>query len=96
MCCHTIQALIPQLSLTDLASAIVVNYVRLFDSEDKPAPDEDGVYLYAVEFLSLSILWHGFQTREMGKESYVWKVLLLAFKRTNHRKELCKKLSTYY
>ena len=46
-------------SANELARAIVLNYVRI-DSTQNQSQCEDGVYGYAVEFLTLALLWHGF------------------------------------
>ena len=46
----------------DLASAIVEKYVQLPRPDDSNIPSDcqDGVLLYAIEVLSLGLLWHGF------------------------------------
>ena len=40
----------------EFARAIVLNYIRIEDQSQC----EDGVHGYAVEFLTLALLWHGF------------------------------------
>lgn len=63
----------------------------------------DGVHMYALEMLSLGLLWHGFHdaTREADGERLLryWKFLLVLFKSTNHRnyaKESINVLYQYY
>ena len=55
------QSINPTESVAELAKMIVVNYIRLprIDDQDNEKCD-DGVYLYAIELLSLGLLWHGF------------------------------------
>ena len=98
------QSINPTESVTELAKMIVVNYVRLpkIDDEDTEKCD-DGVYLYAIELLSLGLLWHGFHDaiREGDGERILryWKFLLVLFKSTNHRnyaKEAVNLLFQYY
>ena len=81
-------------SVSDLAKAITTNftYVSQLDfsqqiSEKQKAVD-DGVHLYAVELLTLGLLWHGFHDaiKEGDGERIMryWKFLLILFKSTNH------------
>jgi len=63
----------------------------------------DKVHCYAVELLSLSLMWHGFHDacKEADGERilHYWKFLLVAFKSTNHRnyaKEAVNFLLQYY
>ena len=83
------QSINPTESVTDLAKMIVVNYVRLprIDDQDTEKCD-DGVYLYAIELLSLGLLRHAFDDaiREGDGERRLlyWKFLLIFFKSTNH------------
>ena len=50
--------------LSELAARIVTNYVYLPPpssiEETEVDPPVDGVHFYAVELLSLSLIWHGF------------------------------------
>ena len=56
------QSLTPTDTVADLAKNIVANFVRLTTSDDSQDVENciDGVHLYAVELLSLGLLWHGF------------------------------------
>lgn len=75
-------------SASELAEKILVNFVHLTSPlESKPAnpePIEDGVQLYAMELLSLSLIWHGYHDaiREGDGERIIryWKLLLIIFK----------------
>ena len=98
------QSINPTELVTDLAKMIIANYVRLpkIDDEDTGKCD-DGVYLYAIELLSLGLLWHGFHDaiREGDGERILryWKFLLVVFKSTNHcnyAKEAVSLLFQYY
>ena len=100
-----LQSVNPVTSVSDLASAIAVNFVRLpqTTSSQTPATCEDGVHLCAVELLTLSLLWHGFHdaVKEGDGEWIVryWKFLLVAFKSSNHpnyAKEAVHLLLQYY
>ena len=50
---------------------------------------DDGVHTYAMDFLTLALLWHGFHDsiKEGDGDRILryWKFLLVAFKSTNHR-----------
>ena len=62
---HTILEYTPVSSLADLTGKIIANFVNLpFDTPNQPSVDR--VHLYAVELLSLSLVWHGYHdsTRE--------------------------------
>ena len=98
------QSMNPTDSVAELAKMIVANYIRLprIDDEENEKCD-DGVYLYAIELLSLGLLWHGFHDaiREGDGERILryWKFLLVLFKSTNHRnyaKEAVNLLFQYY
>ena len=76
-------------TLSDLAKWIVVNCVRLPRLDDEGFEKcNDGVHLYAIEVLSLGLLWHGFHdtTKEGDGERVLryWKFMLVLFKSTNH------------
>lgn len=86
---NTMLSINPTDTMGDLAKNIVVNYVRLPRLNDDPTePCDDRVHLYAVEVLSLGLLWHGFHnaTREGDRDRIhrYWKYLLVLFKSTNH------------
>ena len=54
--------------------------------EDKPAAsgNDDGVYVYATEMLTLGLIWHGFHdSNKEGDGDRIlryWKFLLIIFK----------------
>ena len=86
-------------SANELARAIVLNYVRI----ENQSQCEDGVYGYAVEFLTLALLWHGFHDaiREGDGERILryWKFLFVIFTSSNKRnyaKETVMFLLQYY
>lgn len=92
---NTIMKFNPQTSVNDLEKLILVNYVHLPQAgsteKDDPTADAgnaDGVYVYATELLTLSILWHGFHDsiKEGDGERILryWKILLIIFKVTRH------------
>jgi len=92
-------------STTNLATAIVDEYIHLPrpDNETVPKETEDGVFLYASEILSLGLLWHGFHDaiREADGERIInyWKFMLVVFKSTKHynyAKEATNLLIQYY
>ncbi len=92
-------------SVTDLANAVIVNFVHLpIGCDDKVSSlSEDGVYLYGMELLSLSLLWHGFHDaiREGDGDRILryWKFLLLIFKcskKFNYAKEAVILLLQYF
>ncbi len=86
-----IQQFNPAESVSDLARSIITNFVRLPRVSDTATvePCTDGVHLYAIELLSLGLLWHGFHDacKEGDGERILryWKFLLVVFKTTNHR-----------
>ncbi len=81
-------------SVSDLAKAITTNftYVSHLDfsqqTTEKQKTVDDSVHLYAVELLTLGLLWHGFHDaiKEGDGERIMryWKFLLILFKSTNH------------
>ena len=79
----------PNLSLENLTQLIVdfVIFPRINESQC-PTEYTDKVQFYAVELLSLSLLWHGFHDscKEGDGERILryWKFLLVAFKSSNH------------
>ncbi len=84
------QSINPTETVADLAKLIVVNYVRLPRIDDHATEKcDDRVHLYAVEVLSLGLLWHGFHDaiREGDGDRILryWKFMLVIFKSTNHR-----------
>ena len=87
---RVMQSINPTANVADLAKLIIINYVRLPRSDDEDTEKcEDGVHLYAIELLSLGLLWHGFHDaiREGDGERILryWKFMLVVFKSTNHR-----------
>ncbi len=60
---------------------------------------DDTIHLYATELLSLGLLWHGFH--DAVKESdgdrilRYWKLLLVVFKLSSHRMQLCEGSSQF-
>ncbi len=100
-----IQSLLSLSSVTELAHAIVVNFIRLplLHSKEKPQKVKDGVYVYAVELLTLTLFWHGFHDaiKEGDGDRILryWKFLLVLFKSSTHRnyaKEAVHVLLQYY
>ncbi len=96
----TVMKFNPQTSVKDLARLIITNYMRFPETdstkEDKPITtgDDDKVYVYATELLTLGLLWHGFHDsiKEGDGERIArhWKFLLIIFKvakRYNYAKE---------
>ena len=80
----------PTNSVVQLAKSIVDSFVRLPNMTDVPSAEcDDGVYVYATELLSLSLLWHGFHDaiKEADGDRLLryWKFLYIAFKNTSHR-----------
>ena len=94
----------PSSSVRQLASAIVDQFVHLLNLTSVISPDStDRVNLYAIELLSLGLLWHGFHdsVREADGDRILryWKFLLVVFKSTSHRnyvKEAVNVLYQYY
>ena len=92
--------------VTDLANAIVVNFVHLPIARETSAQkslSDDGVYLYAMELLSLSLLWHGFHDAIREGDGIrilrYWKFMLVIFKSSkkyNYAKEAVNLLLQYY
>ena len=94
----------PNISFENLVQSIVdlVVFPRTTDTQCETQYN-DKVHCYAVELLSLSLMWHGFHDacKEADGERILryWKFLLVAFKSTNHRnyaKEAVNFLLQYY
>lgn len=102
---NTICSLRPDLeSVSEVSEAIVANYI-LLPNLDVPEPKKsktaskdnyppDQINLYAMEVLTLSLLWHGFHdTSKEGdgdRFKVYWKFLLITFKSSrnyNYAKE---------
>ena len=80
----------PTNSVLELAKSIVNKFIRLPNMTDTPVAEcDDGVYVYATELLSLSLLWHGFHDaiKEADGDRILryWKFLYIVFKTTSHR-----------
>lgn len=80
----------PTNSVFQLAKSVVDNFVRFPNMTDVPTAEcDDGVYVYATELLSLSLLWHGFHDaiKEADGDRILryWKLLYIVFKNTSHR-----------
>ena len=82
----------PMDSATHLADAIVANYVQLpsatlKSTHNKSPVCKDRVHLYAMDLLSLSLIWHCFHDaiREGDWERILryWKFLVVVFKSSN-------------
>lgn len=100
----------PTDSLEELSRRIVVNFVVLPSTEKDKNQDiqelpicEDEVYLYGTEFLSLSLIWHGFHDaiKEGDGDRILryWKFMLIIFKssaKKNYGKEAVNFLAQYY
>lgn len=94
----------PTTSLKTLANRVISRFVRLPNLSDQATADcTDGVYSYAVEVLSMGLLWHGFHDaiKEGDGERILryWKFLLVIFKSTRHKnyaKESVILLHQYY
>ncbi len=79
-------------SVAYLAKSVVATFLDISLSEGHPAKDPggmlDGVHLYVVETITLTLLWYGFYdaTKEGNGERVLryWKYLLVLFKSTNH------------
>ena len=71
-----------------LSKAIVSTFLQVPQAASEIA-SEDGIHMYALEVLSLSMLWHAFHdaTREGDGERVMcyWKFLLIVFNGTNRR-----------
>ena len=101
-----IQNFNPQDSASELANAIFVNFIDLpstSSGKDDVTTSEDGVFTYAMELLTLSLLWHGFHDaiREGDGERIIryWKFLFIIFKSSsyhNYAKEAVTLLLQYY
>ena len=92
-------------SVTDLAKSIVNSVIlsRTDESHEAVSNYTYKVYLYAVELLSLALLWHGFHDaiKEGDGERLLryWKFLLVLFTSSNHpnyAKEAVNLLLQYY
>ena len=87
---EVVQSVHPTGSVATLASAIVANFVRLprVCDGDKEERCEDKVHVYAMELLSLGLLWHGFHDsiREGDGNRILryWRFLLVLFKSSNN------------
>ena len=85
-----IQSVNPLSSVSELSRAVVASFTRLpqVSSTQKPEACEDGIHMYAVELLTLGLLWHGFHDaiREGDGERIIryWKFFLIIFKSSNH------------
>ena len=98
----------PMDSAIHLADAIVVNYVQLPSATLRSTHNQspvckDRVHLYAMDLLSLSLIWHGFHDaiREGDGERILryWKILVVVFKSSNkhnYAKEGINLLVQYY
>ena len=66
----------------------VVAAAKLLQTTQEPEACGDDVHMYAVEVLTLSLLWHGFHdaiTEGDGDRILrYWRILLVVFKSTNH------------
>ena len=99
---NVLQSVNPVTSVLDLASATAVNFVRFpqTTSSQMPATCEDGLHLYAVELLTLSLLWYGFHdaVKEGDGERIVryWKFLLVIFKSQTTRIMLKRQCTFYF
>ena len=72
-------------SVQKLSHAIVANYTLLPQLAEASSNDyPDKVYLYAMEFLTLALVWHGFHDAiKEGDGNHIlryWKFLLIIFK----------------
>ncbi len=91
-----------EVSYRSLAEEIVEKFVSisLFDDEeshiestdestDELEVEEDGIYAYGCEVLTLGLLWHCFHDAikegDGDRVMLVWKFLLIVFKLTNRR-----------
>lgn len=87
-------------SVLYLARSVVATYLRLPVLDDKAtAAIPDGVHTYALDFLSLGLLWAGFHDAikegDGDRLTLYWKFLLVVFKganRPNYGKEAVKLL----
>ena len=84
---QTIQEYISVTSVSELAKRIIANFVQLVPNTTQEPP-MDGVHFYAIELLSLSLIWHRFHEaiREADGECIIryWKLLLVIFKAYHH------------
>ena len=85
----------PATSLADLAKAIVYDFVILHELHlTKGTKYMDRVHLYAMELLTLSLLWHGFYDacKEGDGERILcyWKFLLIIFKSAGNHPHYAK------
>ena len=96
---------VPVSSVNDLADKILVNFIHL-SPPPVSTPSEpilDGVQFYAVDLLTLSLIWHGFHDsiKEGDGDRIIryWKLLLIIFKasdKRNYGKEAVILLLQYY
>ena len=94
----------PTTSVKTLANKVIEAFIRLPNMSDQATVDSgDGVYSYAVEVLSMGLLWHGFHDaiKEGDGDRILryWKFLLVIFKSTRHKnyaKESVILLHQYY
>ena len=101
-----IQHFNPQGFASQLANAIFVNFIDLpstCSGKDNVTTSEDGVFTYAMELLTLCLLWHGFHDaiREGDGERTIryWKFLFIIFKSSsyhNYANEAVTLLLQYY
>ena len=80
----------PASSVSDVARSIIDTFLLLPKTSTTTSVEcDDGVHMYAMDFLSLALLWHGFHDsiKEGDGDRILryWKFLLVAFKSTNHR-----------
>ena len=83
-------------SVTLTAKSLVSTFLQLpsLDGAAHPTEPEDGVHQYALEVLTLGILWHGFHDATKEGDGHrvlvYWKFLMIAFhsaNRYNYAKE---------
>ena len=79
-------SLIPASSVVELTKLIIVNFVRLPQSNHDEC--QDTVHVYASDLLTLALVWHGFHDaiKEGDGDRILryWKLLLIIFQSTNH------------
>lgn len=80
----------PTFCVKALAKIIVDKFVNLPNVSQNALPSsDDTIHLYAIELLSLGLLWHGFHdaVREADGDRILryWKFLLVLFKSSSHR-----------
>ena len=77
-------------SITSLAELVISSFVQLPAMYSTAATDNaDGVQAYAMEVLTLGLLWYGFydaiKEGDGDRVLRYWRFLLIIFKGTNHR-----------